>query len=178
MSRREEEPILQELRINERIRAAQLRLISEDGQQVGVIPREDALTMAREKDLDLVEVAPDSSPPVCRLMDYGKHKYRQKKKEQQSKQKGHQQHLKEVRLSTKIEPHDVEVKLARAREFLDKKDKVLISLRFRGRETQHSELGFGVISQFLTSLEDIAKVERAPRKEGARITAILTPKVS
>jgi len=170
------ETILQDLHVNERVRAAQVRLISEEGEQLGVLTRDDALAMAREKELDLVEVAPGASPPVCRIMDYGKHKYRQKKKEQQSKHKGRQHHLKEVRLSAKIEIHDIEVKLARAREFLDKQDKVLISLRFRGREMQHTERGFAVVSQFVSQLEDVAKVERPPRREGMRLTATLAPK--
>jgi len=160
-------PVLQE---------PQVRLISEEGEQLGVLTRDDALAMAREKQMDLVEVAPEASPPVCRIMDYGKHKYRQKKKEQQSRHKGYHAHLKEVRLSSKIEPHDLEVKLIRAREFLEKRDKVLVSLRFRGREIQHTERGFEIVSRFVANLEDVAKVERPPKREGMRITATLAPR--
>jgi len=133
-----------------------------------------AMTAARELDLDLVEVAPNERPPVCRIMDFGKFKYQQKKRQH----RGHAHHskIKEIRVRPKTGEHDIEVKVHRAREFLAHKDKVIVSVVFRGRELAHIEEGHRVIKQVLSSLEDICKVESAPSQQGRRITCILVPK--
>jgi len=162
-----------DLRINERIRHKQVRLINDEGQQVRVGPIEQARVVAREAGLDLVEVAPDVDPPVCRVMDYGKYKYRMKKRQHS---KVHSVHIKEVRLRPKTEEHDLEVKLRRAREFLKKKDKVLINMVFRGREMRHTELGHHLMEEVKKRLEEVAKVEKGPTMEGRRITMTLAPK--
>lgn len=126
--------------------------------------------------MDLVEVAPQSAPPVCRIMDYGKWKYAQRKKEQKSKAHRHETELKEVRIKTpKIGEHDLGIKVDRARKFLDRGDRVQFSLRFRGRELAHIEEGQRVFGQIITSLEDVAKVEQHSRREGRRITMLLAP---
>ncbi len=131
--------------------------------------------MAKQREIDLVEVAPQARPPVCRLMDYGKYKYKQKKRQHGGKHK-HQPQLKEIRLRPNTGEHDVEIKLKHAREFLDKKDKVSVSMRFRGREMAHTDLGRDLMMHFAEQLQDIAKVESHPRQEGRRMTMLLAPK--
>ena len=132
--------------------------------------------MAREAGLDLVEVAPQSSPPVCRIMDYGKHKYEQSKKERKAKAQRHETELKEVRIRTpKIDPHDLMIKVDHAREFLERGDRVQFSLRFRGRELAHIDEGHRVFERIRDALQDVAKVDQHPRREGRRITMLLVP---
>ena len=162
------------LRVNEQIRVTPVRVVSEEGQQIGVLPTPEALVKAREAGLDLVEVAPQERPPVCRIMDYGKFKYKQRKRTQQKKH--HTVHLKEIRVRPKTDVHDLEVKVRRAREFLEKKDKVLISVLFRGREMRHKELGSAVLDRMIAQLVDLAKVEKAPDMLGRRMTVTLAPK--
>ena len=135
---------------------------------------EDALRVAADADLDLVEVAPNARPPVCKIMDYGKFKYEQKKRT--SKQKTHQVQVKEIRVRPKTGDHDIEVKVKRAREFLEHKDKVLVNVLFRGRELAHIEEGRRVMDEVLQALEDVAKVEKNPSMEGKRMTAMLAPR--
>lgn len=132
------------------------------------------MRMAREADLDLVEVAPNERPPVCRIMDFGKFKYQQKKRSH----KGHAHHskIKEIRVRPKTDGHDIEVKVNRAREFLSHKDKVVVSVIFRGRELAHVDEGQKVVAQIISALEDVGKVESAPNQQGRRIVAILAPK--
>jgi translation initiation factor IF-3 len=161
-------------RINEQIRITPVRVISAEGEQLGIMPTEQALTAAREADLDLVEVAPNERPPVCRIMDFGKFKYQQKKR--QHKTHTHQTKIKEIRVRPKTGDHDIEVKVNHAREFLLHKDKVIVSVVFRGRELAHIEEGQRVIKQVIQSLEDVGKVEAAPSQQGKRITAVLAPK--
>ena len=161
------------MRVNEQIRASQVRLVNEQGEQVGVVPIEEALRVAREAALDLVEVSPDSEPPVCRVMDYGKYKYRMKKR---MHTRVHSVQLKEVRLRPKTEEHDLQVKLKRAREFLSKKNKVLVNMLFRGRELHHTELGFQLMQEVKKQLEDVGKVEKEPAMEGRRISMTVVPK--
>ena len=161
-------------RINEMIRAPQVRVISAEGEQLGVMSSADALTAARQQGLDLVEVASDSKPPVCRIMDHGKFKYQQKKK--LAKQHTHQSKLKEVRLRPKTGDHDLHVKLTKAREFLTNKDKVLISVTFKGRELAHIDEGEKVMKQVLADLEDIGKLEAPPKRADKRIVCTLAPK--
>jgi translation initiation factor IF-3 len=149
-------------------------VIGADGSQLGILPTEQALNAAREADLDLVEVAPNERPPVCRIMDFGKFKYQQKKR--QHKGHTHQVKIKEIRVRPKTGEHDIEVKVGRAREFLAHKDKVIVSVIFRGRELAHIEEGQRVVKQIISQLEDIGKVESSPSQQGRRITCVLSPK--
>lgn len=165
--------ITQELRINERIFAKQVRLIGEEGAQLGIVSRQEALEKARELGTDLVEVAPQADPPVCRLMSYGKYKYRQKKK---TKQKQHVSQLKELRLRPKTDVHDLQTKIRQARKFLERKDKVLVNMMFRGRERAHTEIGKEILLKFAQELADIAKIEKDVTLDGRRMGLILAPK--
>lgn len=161
-------------RINEQIRISPVRVIGADGTQLGILPTDEAMRLARESDLDLVEVAPNDRPPVCRIMDFGKFKYQQKKR--QHKGHSHQSKIKEIRVRPKTDEHDIEVKVNRAREFLSHKDKVVISVIFRGRELAHVEEGQRVVRHILELLEDVGKVEAPPNQQGRRIVAIMAPK--
>jgi translation initiation factor IF-3 len=164
------------LRCNEQIRIAKVRLINEDNTQAGIVPTIEALRLAREVGLDLVEVSPQADPPVCRIMDYGKWKYKQRKKEQKSHSAPHQQ-LKELRIrSVKIDQHDQVTTLNKAKKFLEDGHKVQFNLMFRGREMHHVDLGRQILDRFRTDLEPLSKVEREPRLEGKRMILILTPK--
>jgi translation initiation factor IF-3 len=151
-----------------------VRLIGVNGEQLGIVPTSQALEMAREANLDLVEVAPNERPPVCRILDYGKLRYEQSRKG--GKSKVHQQKLKEIRVRPKTGEHDIDTKVNQARKFLEHNDKVLVNVLFRGRELQHIEEGKRIIDQILEKLTDIAKVEKAPSMEGRRMTAMLAPK--
>ena len=161
-------------RVNEQIRIREVRLIAANGDQLGVVPTTQALEMAREAQLDLVEVAANEKPPVCRIMDYGKYRYQQSRKG--TKTKVHQQKVKEIRVRPKTGDHDIEVKVKRAREFLEHKDKVLVNVLFRGRELAHIDEGRKVMNEVLQALEDVAKVEKNPSMEGKRMTAIVAPR--
>lgn len=141
--------------------------------QVGVISKEEAITKAKSVELDLVEVAPDASPPVCRIMNYGKFKYKQKKK---MHQKQHVVQLKELRLRPKTGEHDIQTKIRQARKFLENKDRVLINMMFKGRERAHAELGDEILKQIAAALEDIAKVEKDKISDERRMGMILSPK--
>lgn len=152
-----------------------MRLIGATGDQLGVVPTAQALDMAREAQLDLVEVAPAERPPVCKIMDYGKFRYQQSRKG--NKAKPHQQKLKEIRVRPKTGDHDIETKVNQARKFLEHKDKVLVNVLFRGRELQHIEEGRRIIGGILEKLADLAKIEKAPSMEGKRMTAMLAPRV-
>ena len=162
-------------RVNERIRIREVRLIDEEGNQIGVIPTRDALDMARQRGLDLVEVAPNAMPPVCRLMDYGKFRYEQTKKERESRRHQHVIELKEVRIRPKIDDHDLETKGRQAAKFLDHGDKVKLSVLFRGREMAHPEIGKGLLDSLIEMLQTHGTVEQTPRLEGRTMTAILNP---
>ena len=161
-------------RVNEQIRITPVRVISADGTMLGILPTGKAMELAREAGLDLVEVAANERPPVCKIMDYGKFKYEQKKKT--SKQKTHQVQIKEIRVRPKTGDHDIEVKVKRAREFLEHKDKVLVNVLFRGRELAHIDEGRRVMMEVLQALDDIAKLEKNPSMEGRRMTAIVAPR--
>ena len=146
------------------------------GEQVGIVPREQAMDMARDAGLDLVEVAPNERPPVCKIMDYGKFRYEQSRKS--SKSKSHQQKTKEIRVRPKTGGHDIDVKINQARKFLEHHDKVLLYVMFRGREMQHIEEGERIIKGMLEKLADVSKIEKAPTMEGRRMTAMLAPKAA
>ncbi|MDR1962473.1 MAG: translation initiation factor IF-3 [Planctomycetaceae bacterium] len=161
-------------RVNEAIRIAQVRVISAEGAQLGILNTSEALAMARQAGLDLVEVASDSKPPVCRIMDYGKFRYQQKKK--LTKQHTHQSKLKEVRLRPKTGEHDVAVKINKAREFLMNKDKVQITVSFKGRELAHIDEGEKVLNHLIAELDDISKIESPPKRAEKRIICTLAPK--
>ena len=161
-------------RINEQIRTSPVRVISADGKQLGILSIDEALAAARAATLDLVEVAPTERPPVCRIMDFGKFKYQQKKR--QHKAHTRQIKVKEIRVRPKTGDHDIGVKVAKARDFLTHKDKVLLSVMFRGRELAHVEEGRRVIDSILKQLEDCSKVEATPSQQGRRIVCTLAPK--
>jgi translation initiation factor IF-3 len=162
------------LRVNEQIRITPIRLINAEGQAMGIVPTGKAQEMAREAGLDLVEVAPQERPPVCKIMDYGKFKYDQKKKT--AKQKTHQIHVKEIRVRPKTGDEDIRVKVRKAIEFLQHKDKVQITVLFRGRELAHIDEGRRVMDEVLQLLEPAGKIEKPASMEGKRMTALLAPK--
>ena len=160
-------------RVNDRITIRQVLLIDHEGTRVGIIPTEQALRMAQDADLDLVEVNSKARPPVCRIMDYGRYKYEQSKKAHESRQKQHRSKLKTVRLRPKTDPHMLDIRVAKAREFLERGDKVQLMILFRGREMVHQEMGINHCNEVAKRLEDIAKVEQAPRMEGRRMHMLL-----
>jgi len=133
--------------------------------------------MAREADLDLVEVAPQAEPPVCRIMDFGKYKYRQRKKQQQARGKSHARQVKEIRLHPKIDPHDVSYRIDHAREFIAQGHRVQVNVLFKGREMAHTDLGRELLINFAAALEDVAKMEAPPKLEGRRMGVLLVPKL-
>ena len=161
-------------RINEQIRISPIRVISAEGGQLGIIPTDEALSLAREAGLDLVEVAPNEKPPVCRIMDFGKFKYQQKKKH--SKTHVHQAKIKEIRLRPKTGEHDIEFKVNQAKGFLLHKDKVVVSVVFRGREMAHIDEGQRVMKQIVEQLDAVSKVEAPPQQMGRRLICTLAPK--
>jgi len=161
-------------RINEQIKVSPLRIIGENGEQLGVLERDAALRMASEGGLDLVEVAPDVRPPVCRLMDFGKFKYRQAKRSHKSK--SHEVKLKEIRIRPKTEAHDRDTKIRRAREFLEAGDKVMVNMLFRGREMAHLDFATQNMHAFVEQLADVGAVERGPMREGRRMMLLLAPR--
>jgi translation initiation factor IF-3 len=166
-----------DLRINELIRVREVRLIDEEGEQLGVVPTNQALAQAKEKGLDLVEVSPNASPPVCKLIDYGKYKFETEKKNRESKKKQKQVKLKEIRMQPKIESHDLAFKTKHVLEFLEEGNKVKVTIRFRGRELAHTEIGRNVLLKVLDNLgEESHTVDRAPTMEGRFMYMLLSPK--
>ena len=164
----------QQTRTNEHIRDTPIRLIGEDGAQLGIVATEEALAKAREMSLDLVEVAPQAKPPVCRIMDYGKYKYQQTKK--QTKGHIHQTKTKEIRLRPKTGEHDIDFKVKRAIQFLEHKDKVQVTVLFRGREMAHVEEGHRVMQGVIEVLTEYGKIETPPQQQGKRIMCTVAPK--
>jgi translation initiation factor IF-3 len=161
-------------RINEQIRVTPVRVIGADGAQLGILTTDEAMRQARAAELDLVEVAPNERPPVCRIMDFGKFKYQQKKR--QNKGHAHQTKIKEIRVRPKTGDNDIQVKVAKAREFLTHKDKVIVTVVYRGRELAHVEEGRKVIDGVLAQLADISKVEAPPVHHGRRMICTIAPK--
>jgi translation initiation factor IF-3 len=150
--------------------------VDEDGEMLGIMETEKARQLARERGLDLVEVAANSRPPVCRVMDYGKFKYEQNKKDRKARSKQHAQTLKEVKFRPKIEKHDLEVKVKRARKFLEEHHKVKVTMNFRGREVTHSELGRTILDRVAQELDDVGQVESPPRMEGRHMIMLMAPR--
>jgi translation initiation factor IF-3 len=164
------------VRINERIRSAEVRLIGPDGNQLGVTPIQKAQEMANQYELDLVEVAPQANPPVCRIVDFSKFKYDQEKKEREAKKHQKRGRLKEIRLKPNIDDHDYQVKLKQVIGFLKKKDKVKINMFFRGRQMEHLDLGKQVIDRFILDTQNDAQIEKEPHLEGRIMTLVFAPK--
>ncbi len=168
--------IKQDLPINRQIRAKEIQLIEDNGKKAGVIPFEEALAKAENKNLDLVLVAPNTNPPVCKIMNYGKYKFEQAKKEKEAKKKQKVLEIKELRVTPNIEEHDFGFKSKNARKFLTDGNKVKITVRFRGREVNNAKAGEMVLNKFIENLEDIATVEKAPKLEGRNMFTILAKK--
>lgn len=158
------------------MRTREVRVIDEQGKQLGVMHPRAALDLARQRDLDLVEVAPNATPPVCRLMDYGKFRYEQTKRERESRKAQRNISVKELRLSARIDEHDLQTRGNSARKFLQAGDKVKLTVRFKGREVTHPDIGREVITRIIDDLGDTAAVEQAPRLEGRNMVSILAPR--
>lgn len=168
--------IIAETFINQEIRAKEVRLISETGDQLGILPFAKALQIAEDKHLDLVQIAANANPPVCKLMDYDKHRYEQSKYEKEMRKKQKVINVKEVQLSVTIEENDLAVKVKRAIKFIGNGDKVKVVIRFRGRQIAHSDIGLELMNEFAKRLDDIAMVEKKPNIEGRQMIMILAPK--
>jgi translation initiation factor IF-3 len=162
-------------RINERIRVPEVRLIDENGQQLGVMARDEALDYARQRDLDLVEVAPDARPPVCRVLDYSKYKYEQEQKQKAARK--HQQNInvREIKFRPKIAQHDYDTKKGHVERFLKHRDKVKVTIMFRGREVTHPERGEMILNRLAEELGDLAVIEQRPTQDGRNMTMMLAP---
>lgn len=174
--RRMEGRIISELFINEQIRDKEVRVIGEDGEQLGIMPVRDALKLAEEAGVDLVKIAPTAKPPVCRIVDYGKFKYEQTRKEKEAKKKQKTVEIKEIRLSPNIDTNDLNTKINAARKFIGKGDRVKITLRFRGREMAHMNHSKHILDDFAEAVADIAVVDKAPKVEGRTMTMFLAEK--
>lgn len=169
--------ISKEARINEQIRVREVRLINEDGEQLGIVSTRDAMQKAADAQLDLVEIAPQARPPVCKLMNYGKYRYEQQKREKEQRKNQKVITLKEVKLRPNIEDHDFYVKMKNARRFIADDSKVKVTIMFRGRELSHPELGEKLLVRFAREMEDVASQEKGPKLEGRNMTMMLVPKV-
>lgn len=166
----------EEPRVNRGIRAPSIRLIDHNGNMVGVVPVAEGLRLAEQVGLDLVEISPGAEPPVCKVLDYGKYKYEVQKREHEARKKQKVIQIKEIKLRPTIDKHDLDIKMKHTREFLEEGDKVRISLRFRGREMDHTNLGFQVIERVQEALKDCAKIEQFPKMEGKQIVMTVGPK--
>ena len=167
---------ISELMINEQIRDKEVRLIGEEGQQLGIMSAREAQKLADEAGLDLVKIAPTAKPPVCRIVDYGKFRYEQARKEKEAKKKQKVIEIKEIRLSPNIDTNDLNTKISSAKKFLAKGDRVKVTLRFRGREMAHMNSSKHILDDFAEALKDVAVVEKAPKVEGRSMTMFLTEK--
>jgi translation initiation factor IF-3 len=162
-------------RINEKIGAREVRLVGADGEQVGIVTRDEALERAREADLDLVEVAAQADPPVCRLLDYSKYKYEQEQKAKAARKHQQQVNVREIKLRPKIADHDYETKKGHVVRFLRQQDKVKVTIMFRGREQAHPERGRALLDRLFTDIEELATIEQEPEQEGRNMTMLLAP---
>ncbi len=168
--------VISDYSINEQIRDKEVRLIGEDGEQIGIVSVKEAMQMAREADLDLVKISPNAKPPVCKIIDYGKFRYEQMRKDKEAKKKQKVMETKEVRLSPNIDVNDLNTKANQARKFLGKGDKVKVSLRFRGREMAHVNVGKEILDSFYEKLSDIAVVDKPAKLEGRSMVMFLAEK--
>lgn len=162
--------------INEEIRAKEVRVIDENGEMRGIMNIRDALALAEKSSLDLVNVSPNADPPVCKILDYGKYRYELQKRDKNAKKNQKTMQIKEVRLSTFIEDHDIQVKANTASKFLKEGDKVKVSLRFRGRERDYTSKGFDVMNRFADAVSEVGQIEKKPKFEGRSLTMFLAPK--
>ncbi len=165
-----------DFRINEKIRVREVRLIDEKGNQIGIVPTTEALEKARDAGLDLIEVAPQANPPVCKILDYGKYKFEQEKKLRETKKNQKQIKMKEIRMQPKIEEHDLQFKTKHIQEFLEEGNKVKVTIRFRGRELAHTELGRDVLDKILEMIDTPFSVDKQPAMEGRFMSMIISPK--
>jgi translation initiation factor IF-3 len=170
------EAIERKLRVNDKIRTREIRVIGSDGAQLGIMPPEQALRLAQEMFLDLVEVSPEAVPPVCRILDYGKYRYQLNKKAQEAKKKQKTIQVKEVKFRPKTDEHDYQFKRNNISRFISKENKVKVSVMFRGRENQHREIGQRILDRIKAELEDVAIVESGPRLEGPFLYMMMAPK--
>jgi translation initiation factor IF-3 len=162
--------------MNDTIRAREVRLIDENGDNVGVVSRQDALDRATAAGLDLVEISPDAEPPVCKILDYGKFKYQEQKKAAEARKRQKVVEIKEIKMRPSIDDHDYDVKMRSMKRFFDEGDKVKVTLRFRGREMAHQELGYQLLQRVKADIEVLAKVEAEPRLEGRQMVMVLAPR--
>ena len=167
---------IKEMQINEEITDKEVRLISNDGEQLGIVSDAQAQKLAAEKNLDLVKIAPQAKPPVCKIMDYGKYRFEQSKREKEAKKNQRVIEIKEIRLSPNIDVHDFDTKVGHARKFLSAGNKTKVSIRFRGREMTHTDLGLTIMAQFAEKCADIASVEKPAKLEGRQMLMFLAPK--
>ncbi|MBF0246593.1 MAG: translation initiation factor IF-3 [Alphaproteobacteria bacterium] len=163
-------------RVNDEITATEVRVVGPDGDMIGVKPTKEAIAIAEEHGLDLVEVSPNAEPPVCKILDFGKYKYEEQKKRNEQKKKQKVIAIKEIKMRPGIDIHDYEVKMKAARKFLEHGDKVKVTIRFRGREMAHQDLGLKVLDRMREELEEVVKVEQTPKSEGRMMTMVLSPK--
>ena len=163
-------------RVNEEISVMRVRLVDERGQMVGVVGRNEALDMAADAGLDLVEIAPNADPPVCKILDYGKFKYEEQKKKNEARKKQKIIEVKEIKLRPSIDDHDYEVKMRAMNKFIEEGDKVKVTMRFRGRELAHQDIGMNVLIRVRDDLDSIAKVEQMPRMEGRQMVMVMAPR--
>jgi len=170
------ESSISSIRVNERIRAPEIRVIDDEGTQLGIMSVPEALRMAQTRELDLVEVAPNAQPPVCRLMNFGKYQYEQAKRDRQARRAQKQIEVKEVRLRPKTGEHDTEVRVRQARRFLEEGNKVKVRVRFRGREIYHPEVATEILSSFAKRLLDVGEVETHPNLEGSSLLMVIAPR--
>lgn len=166
------------MQINEEITDKEVRVISESGEQLGIMPPKEALRLAEERALDLVKIAPQANPPVCKIMDYGKYRFEQTKREKEARKKQKTVDIKEVRLSLKIDTHDFETKVGHAKRLLTAGDKVKVSIRFRGRELAHPQIGLDNMERFAAACEEFGTVEKAAKLEGRQMLMFLAPKTA
>ena len=162
--------------INEQIRDREVRVVSASGEQLGIMSSREAMKLAQEAELDLVKIAPKAQPPVCKIIDYGKFKYEQTRKEKEAKKKQKTVEIKEVRMSTNIDTNDLNTKIHNAKKFLEKGNKVKVTLRFRGREMAHVQQSRHILDDFAETLKEIASIEKAPKLEGRNMSMVLTVK--
>ncbi len=163
------------MKINKQIRAPKVRVIGSDGNQLGILGLMEALQLAETEGLDLVEIAPTATPPVCKIIDYGKYRYQQTKKEKESKKAQHQSKLKEIKIKPNIDEHDFQVKLKKARSFIEDGDKVKVTCVFRGREILHTEYGQNIITKFCEGMQDVASSESPAKMFGKSLSLVLAP---